>query len=75
MVSELFLRIEMGLMHADYYETVKDYLHPDIHDFINHHRCRSLIDLPQFHGCNRVNKNGTRKLVMYEMGGQCVAPS
>ena len=65
----------MGLMHADYYETLKDYLHPDIHDFINHHRCRNLIDLPPFHGCNRANKNGIRKLIMYEMGGQCVTPT
>ena len=44
----------MGLMHADYYETVRDYLHPDIHDFINHYRCGNLIDLPPFHGCNQM---------------------
>ena len=49
MVNELFLRIEMGLMHADYFE---DYLHPGIHDFIEHYRCENLIELPLFHGCN-----------------------
>ena len=75
MVSELFLRIEMGLMHADYYETVKDYLHPGIHDFIEHYRCGNLIELPPFHGCNRVNKNETKKLIMYEMGEQCAVPT
>ena len=64
MVSELFLRIEMGLMHADYYKTVKDYLHPGIHDFLEDYRCGNLVKLPPFHGCNRVNKNGTRKLII-----------
>ena len=51
----------MGLLHDDYYEAVKDYLHPGIHDFINHYRWGHLIDLPPYHGCNRVNKNETRK--------------
>ena len=46
-----------------------------LHDFINHCRCGNLIELPPFHGCNRVNKNGTRKLIMYEMGEQCVVPT
>ena len=71
MVSELFLRIERGLKHADYYETIKDYLHPGIHDFIQHYRCGNLIELPPFHGCDRVNKNGTRKLIMYNGQTMC----
>ena len=65
----------MGLMHADYYGTVKDYLHPGIHNFVEHHRCENLIELPPFHDCNRVNKNGTRKLIMYEMDEQYVVPT
>ena len=58
----------MGLLHDDYYETVKDYLHPKIHSFVNHYRCRNLIDLPPFHGCNKVSRNGTRKTILYEIG-------
>ena len=65
----------MGLLHDDYYEAVKDYLHPGIHDFINHYRRGHLIDLPPYHGCNRVNKNGTRKEIQYQMGEQCVVPT
>ena len=49
-------------MHADYYELVKDYLDPNIHTFIDHYRSGNLIDLPPFHGCNLINRNGTRKL-------------
>ena len=65
----------MGLLHDDYYEAVKDYLHPGIHDFINHYTRGHLIDLPPYHGCNRVNKNGTRKEIQYQMGEQCVVPT
>ena len=61
-------------MHADYYETVKDYLHPNIHSFIDHYRSGDLIDLPLFHGCNHINRNGTRKTIKYEIGEQCVVP-
>ena len=65
----------MGLLHDDYYETVKDYLHPKIHSFVNHYRCQNLIDLPPFHGCNKVSRNGTRKAILYEIGEQCVDPT
>ena len=54
-------------MHADYYELVKDYLHPNIHTFIDHYRSGNLIDLSPFHGCILINRNGTRKLVRYEL--------
>ena len=43
-----------------YYENVKDYLHPHLRQFIHHYRFGDIIDLPLYHGCNRVNKNGTR---------------
>ena len=48
---------------------------PDIHDFINHYRQGHLIDLPPYHDCNRVNKNGSRKMIQYQMGEQCVVPT
>ena len=46
-----------------YYENVKDYLHPHIRQFIHHYRFGDIIDLPLYHGCNCVNKNGTRKQI------------
>ena len=48
-------------MTVRYYEQVKDYLHPHIHQFINYYRYGDIIDLPLYHGCNRLNRNGTRK--------------
>ena len=65
----------MGVLHDDYYEAVKDYLHPGIHNFINHYRRGHLIDLSPYHGSNRVNKNGTSKEIQYQMGEQCVVPT
>ena len=57
------MRLTLG-----YYGTIKDYLHPHIREFINYHKFRDLVDLPLYHGCNRVNKNGTRKQICYSMG-------
>ena len=51
----------MGHMAVRYYEQVKDYLHPHLNDFINYHRDGDIISLPLYHGCNRLNRNGTRK--------------
>ena len=53
----------MGLLTNDYYEAVKDYLHLNIHSFVNNYRC------------GKVNKNGTRKIILHEIGKQCVAPT
>ena len=63
----------MPLFQYKYYEAVKDYLHPNIRSFINHYKCGNLIDLPAFQGCNKVNKNGIRKPILYEIGEHCVA--
>ena len=68
----------MHLMDVHYYEHIsiyQDYLHPNIHTFIDHYRSGNLIYLPRFHDCNLVNRNGTRKLVRYEIGEQCVFPT
>ena len=58
-------------MTVRYYEQVKDYLHPHLHDFINYYR-DGKISLPLYHGCNRLNRNGTRKEIEYNLGDQCV---
>ena len=39
----------MGLLTEKYYETVKDYLHPKIHSFVNYYRDGNLIDFPYYH--------------------------
>ena len=64
----------MALMTGNHYELIKNYLHPKIHTFISHYKSGNLIDLPLFHGCNHVNRNGTRKIIRYEIGEQCVVP-
>ena len=58
----------MTLMTNRYYETIKDFLHPNVHTFVDHYRNRDLIDLSFYHGCDRVNRNGTRKLIEYRNG-------
>ena len=58
----------MGCMTVRYYELVKGYLHPHLHKFIDHYRYDNYIDLPLYHGCNRLNKNGTRKEIEYNLG-------
>ena len=65
----------MCLLEYKYYQPAKDDLHPNRRSFVNHYRCGNLVDLPVFQGCNKVNKNGTRKLILYEIGEQCVAPT
>ena len=53
----------MAYITAEDYNCFKDYIHPHINDCIDHYRHKNIIHLPAYHGCNRVNKNGTRKLV------------
>ena len=65
----------MTLMINRYYEIIKDYLHPNVHTFVDHYRNGDLIDLPFYHGCDRVNRNGTRKLIEYRNGMQCICPT
>ena len=36
----------MTLMANKYYETIKDYLHPNVYTFVDHYRNGDLIDLP-----------------------------
>ena len=65
----------MTILTNDYYNQVKDYLHPNIHTFVDHYRNGDLIEFPIFHGCDHVNRNGIRKLIKYEIGHQCVVPT
>ena len=65
----------MAHMTVEYYEQVKDYLHQHINQYINLYRYGNIIDLPPYRGCNRLNKNGTRKEIEYNLGYQCVIPT
>ena len=64
----------MPILTNVYYNQVKDYLHPNIQTFVDHYRDGDLIKFPIFHGSNHVNRNGTRKLIKYEIGHQCITP-
>ena len=61
-------------MTVGYYEQIKDYLHPHINQYINHYRDGDIIDLPPYHGCNRLNRCGKRKEIEYNFGYQCIIP-
>ena len=65
----------MGLMTVGYYEQVKDYLYSHVNDFINYYRCEGVTHLPLYHGCNRLNRNETRKEISQNLGHQCVIPT
>ena len=65
----------MGCTTVRYYEVTKDYLHPHLHNFINHYRCGNFIDLPLYHGCNCLNRDGTRKEIESNLGCQCIIPT
>ena len=65
----------MGCFTARYYNQVKDYLHPHSQDFIQCYRNGNIFDLPLYDDLNKKNRNGTRKLIEYNKGHQCVVPT
>ena len=44
-----------------YYNQVKNYLHPRLHQFINYYKDRNTFDLPLVHGCNKKKKKWNEK--------------
>ena len=68
-----FTMLEM-IFWKEYYEDMKDYFHPHIHSFINNYAHDDLYFLPPYHGCGLKNRNGTRKLIDYRNGKQCLFP-
>ena len=61
-------------MTVRYYKQVKDYLLPHLNQFIDYYRYGVVIHLPLYHSCNRLNKNGTRKEISYNLGYHCTNP-
>ena len=62
----------MTFLTVEYYEQIKHFLHPHINSFINDYRNDNIIELPPFHGCNQINRNGTRKYIDYSRGYQFI---
>ena len=58
----------MAFLTVEYYEQTKDYLYPHLNDNIYHYRKGNVIELPPYHDCNHVNRNGTRRYIDYGRG-------
>ena len=65
----------MTVLTVDYFNQIKDYVHPNLQTIIKDYQNGNLITLPPFHGCGHKNRNGTRKLKDYAHGRQCITPS
>ena len=66
---------KMVVLTIEYYNHVKDYLHPNLCFFIEDYQKENLITLPPFHGCGHRNRNGTNKTVNCTNGFQCITPT
>ena len=53
----------MASLTVEYYERIKDFLHPHVNTCINDYRKGNIIELPPYHGCNHLNRNGTRNIL------------
>ena len=65
----------MTVLTVEYFNKIKDYVHPNPQTIIKVYQNGNLITLPPYHGCGHRNKNGTRKLIDYARGYRCVTPS
>ena len=65
----------MAVFNSEHYNKIKDLIHPYIDACIEHYRHGKLVILPLYHGCDKVNRNGTRKFIDYKKGGQCLVPT
>ena len=62
-------------MSLGYYDRIKNYLHPHLNQFVNYYRNGNIIALPPYHGSNRLNRNGARKEIEYNLGHQSIIPT
>ena len=63
----------MAVFYKEWNDKMKDYFHPNIATFIDHYTDdKRLVELPPFHWCSLKNRNGTKKLVDYRNGNQCL---
>ena len=64
----------MAVFLVEFYEMIKEYLHPNLHHFIDRYTENGMVRLSPFHECGLQNKNGSRKLINYSNGDQCLTP-
>ena len=63
----------MACFYKEYFDKMKDYFHPNVVTFIDHYTDDTgFVELPPFHRCGLKNRNGTKKLVDYRNGNQCL---
>ena len=65
----------MTVLTVEYFNKIKDYIHPNLQKIVKDYEDGNVITLPPFHGYGHRNKNGTRKLIDYACGYWCVTPS
>ena len=58
----------MAVLTVEYFNKIKDYIHPNVQTIIKDYQNGNVITLPPFHGCSHKNRNGTRKLIDYARG-------
>ena len=71
----LFLLVKNGIFTTETFNRYKDLIHPNIVENVDMYRKGKVITLPPYHGCHYANRNGTRKLIDYGRGEQCVLPT
>ena len=65
----------MLVLTVDYFNKIKDYIHPNSQTIIKDYKNGNVITLLPFNGCAHRNKNGTRKVIDYARGYRCVTLS
>ena len=65
----------MIVLTVEYFNKIKDYIHPNLQTIIKDYQNGNLITLPPFHSCGHKNRNGTRKLIDDAHGRQCITSS
>ena len=69
----LIVFFKTAAFYKEYFDKMKDYFHPNTVTFIDHYTDgKGVVELPAFHGCGLKNRNGTKKLVDYRNGNQCL---
>ena len=58
----------MTVLTVEYFNEIKDYIHPNLQKIVKDYENGNLITLPPYHGRGHKNKNGTRKLIDYARG-------
>ena len=59
---------ELSMIFQDLGNMVFRAVHLHLSQLINHYSDGDIIDLPPYHGCNRLNRIGTRKETEYKLG-------